>query len=78
MLLRACLLSQVFKVQPQYAKDLWETGSTLSSNLHDVQQTCQQASDGLRQDGSSARLLTGLSGMQFEQYSRQLQHPAAQ
>lgn len=60
------LLQQVFKVQPQYARDLWDTGPTLSSNLQDVQQTCQQACDGLRLDGSSVRLLTGLSdGVQY-------------
>ena len=51
-------------MQPLYARDVWDTGPTLASNLQDVQQTCQQASDGLRQDGQNARLLTGLSGMQ--------------
>lgn len=60
------LLQQVFKVQPQYARDVWDTGPTLTSNLQDVQETCQQAADGLKQDGRNARLLTGLSdGVQY-------------
>ncbi len=57
-------LLQVFKVQPLYARDVWDTGPTLTSNLQDVLQTCQQASDGLKQDGRNTRLLTGLSGVQ--------------
>jgi len=57
-------LLQVFKVQPLYARDVWDTGPTLTTNLQDVQQTCQQASDGLKQDAKNGRLLTGLSGMQ--------------
>ncbi|KAL0032304.1 hypothetical protein WJX79_003738 [Trebouxia sp. C0005] len=60
------LLQQVFKVQPLYARDVWDTGPALISNLQDVQQTCQQASDGLKQDGQELRLLTGLSdGVQY-------------
>ncbi|DBB14005.1 TPA: hypothetical protein ACH3X3_000976 [Trebouxia sp. C0006] len=60
------LLQQVFKVQPLYARDVWDTGPTLTSNLQDVLQTCQQASDGLKQDGRNTRLLTGLSdGVQY-------------
>ncbi len=55
--------TQVFKVQPQYGRDLWDTGPTLTSNLQDVQQTCQQASDGMKTDTMNGRLLTGLSGM---------------
>lgn len=54
-------LLQVFKVQPLYARDVWDTGPTLTTNLQDVQQTCQQASDGLKQDAKNGRLLTGLS-----------------
>ena len=53
---------QVFRVQPQYARDLWDTGSALATNLLDVQQTCKQAADGLHKDGRNAQLLTGLSG----------------
>ena len=51
-------------MQPLYARDVWDTGPALISNLQDVQQTCQQASDGLKQDGQELRLLTGLSGVQ--------------
>ena len=53
---------QVFKVQPEYARDVWDTGPALATNLQDVQQTCRQAADGLRRDSSNAQLLAGLSG----------------
>lgn len=53
---------QVFKVQPAYARDLWDTGPALATNLQDVQLTCKQASDGMRRDSTSAQLLGGLSG----------------
>lgn len=53
---------QVFKVQPAYARDLWDTGPALATNLQDVQLTCKQAADGMRRDSSNAQLLGGLSG----------------
>ena len=53
---------QVFKVQPAYARDLWDTGPALATNLQDVQLTCKQAADGIRRDSSNAQLLGGLSG----------------
>lgn len=53
---------QVFKVQPAYARDLWDTGPALATNLQDVQLTCIQAADGMRRDSSNAQLLGGLSG----------------
>lgn len=53
---------QVFKVQPEYARDLWDTGPALATNLQDVEQTCKQAAEGLSKDSSNAQLLSGLSG----------------
>ena len=57
-----CTAIQVFKVQPKYARDLWDTGPALATNLQDVQQTCKQAADGLGKDSSNAQLLSGLTG----------------
>ena len=52
----------MFRVQPQYGRDLWDTGPALATNLQDVQQTCKRAVDGLRKDSKNAQLLVGLSG----------------
>ena len=49
-------------MQPAYARDLWDTGPALATNLQDVQLTCKQAADGMRRDSSNAQLLGGLSG----------------
>ena len=49
-------------MQPAYARDLWDTGPALATNLQDVQLTCKQAADGMRKDSSNAQLLGGLSG----------------
>ncbi|KAL3156739.1 hypothetical protein ABBQ38_001014 [Trebouxia sp. C0009 RCD-2024] len=60
------LMQQVFKVQPEYARDLWDTGPALATNLQDVEQTCKQAAEGLSKDSSNAQLLSGLSdGVQY-------------
>ncbi|KAL3132505.1 hypothetical protein ABBQ32_009050 [Trebouxia sp. C0010 RCD-2024] len=60
------LMQQVFKVQPGYARDLWDTGPALATDLQDVEQTCKQAAEGLSKDSSNAQLLSGLSdGVQY-------------